>query len=188
MKRTHGAIGMLLVLAMASTAQAATVIFNPADHRTLEGNQILMDLVADFGSTSVLGGTIDLKWDPAVISLDSFTFGPAAADRDQAFDIIDHATSSSLSVGLGNFNGMLLGPGTVLGSLRFDVIGGAGTATSVTLADSQRYAGFFDVTSQPIPVDYGVGSLTVVPLPAAGWLLLSAMGLLALPARRMRAS
>lgn len=175
-----------LAAVLGGAAHAATVSVTPNNLGVLQGGQATFELVADFGSLSVLGGAVDLTWDPAVITFDSFTFDPAMSARDPSFDIVENSSPSSLSVGLGNFSGLTLGPGTVLGSISFNVVGGLGSATQLTLADSQRFAGFFDTAGDPILVDYSDATLTVtaVPLPAAGWLLLGALGLLAWPIRR----
>lgn len=177
-----------LAAVLGGAAHAATVSVTPNNLGVLQGGQATFELVADFGSLSVLGGAVDLTWDPAVITFDSFTFDPAMSARDPSFDIVENSSPSSLSVGLGNFSGLSFGPGTVLGSMSFNVVGGLGSATQLTLADSQRFAGFFDTAGDPILVDYSDATLTVtaVPLPAAGWLLLGALGLLAAPMRRAR--
>src|SRR5262245_55125880 len=107
-------LGLLLLSAM-SVSQAATVSLNPITDSAPAGDQVSYDLIANFGAVPTLGGAIDLVWDPAIITFQSFAFdvGFGAPPRDAGFDIMDLQSSSLFSLGFGNFGGITLNSDTV---------------------------------------------------------------------------
>lgn len=193
-----------LVLALATVlgagaSQAATIALSPTSVEAESGEQFTLNLVHNFGSLLVLAGGTDFTWDPSVLSFKSFSYASDfAALRDPAFDTKptgspnpwDLQSPGLLTIGYGQFNGISLPTDTVIGTLVFEVVGAAGSSTLIALADSLKWANFFDTDSNPIAVEFtgttvDVMDATVVPVPAAAWLLLSgAAGLLAAARRR----
>ncbi len=171
------AIGLALA---ASGAQAATVSLDPASNTGPQGSQVTFNLIANFGSTATIGGATDLTWNPSVLTFQSFAFdsGFGTPPRDAGFDVKDLQSSSLYSVGFGNFGGIALATNTTIGHVTFNLIGNPGSSSAITLSDSVKWAGFYDTTGSPITVNYTgtTAGIAAVPLPAAGWLMLSGLG------------
>lgn len=186
MNRKNVCVGILFALA-AMTAHSATITIAPPVVTTLPDRQLQLDfeILGDFGDTLVAGGTVDVTWSPYLLHgginvrpdlpglashfrvgtfsaqpLELRSFGPDPWGRE--------------TFGFGSLTGMHIPAGTPIAHLRLFALGPDGT-TPISLSDSLRGAGFFDITGAPIDVEY-VGTIATVPLPAAGWLLLSAFG------------
>jgi hypothetical protein len=181
-------VGSGLAIGMCS-AQAATISLEPISGPVPQGGQETFNLVANFGAQSLLGGATDLSWVSSVLTFQSFVFGASLAPpvRDTAFDVIDLQSPSLLSIGFGNLDGISLPSDTVVGTMTFNAVGAPGSSTAISLADSAKWAGFSDINGAPITVNYTgtTANVSAVPLPAAGWLMLSGLGgLLGLQRRR----
>jgi hypothetical protein len=172
-------LGAGLVLGVCS-AQAATIRLVPLSGPVASGGQETFHIVGNFGAQDIIGGATDLTWNPSVLTFQGFSYGPALASpvRDMGFDVHDHQGPGLLSIGFGNFGGISLPTDTVVGTVAFDVVGAPGSSTMIDLADSAKWAGFYDDMGLPITVSYSgvMASVAPVPLPAAGWLMLSGLG------------
>jgi hypothetical protein len=172
--------GITLVLGVCS-AQAATISLVPVSGPVPPGGLETFNLVANFGLQATTGGATDLSWDSSVVTFQSFSFGPSLASpiRDTDNDVIDLQSLGLLSLGFGNLSGISLPDDTVVGTLTFNAVGAPGSGTLISLADSAKWAGYFDAdTFDQIAMTYTgtTASVAAVPLPAAGWLMLSGLG------------
>ena len=161
-------------------AQAATIRLVSLSGPVASGGVETFKLMANFGTQATMGGATDLTWNPSVLTFQGFSYGPALTPlvRDIAFDVHDHQKPGLLSIGFGNFGGISLPADTVVGTVAFDTVGAPGSSTMIDLADSAKWAGFYDDMGLPITVSYSglTASVAPVPLPAAGWLMLSGLG------------
>ena len=155
------------------------------------GDQITFNVTAFFVVVT-LGGAIDITYDPNVLSFAGFSFdsgflGPIA---DPALSVLpeDCFTSGSAGGGCAVGDGELnaLGFGNAFGISGLHTVGtltfnatGLGT-TFITMAmNDEPLGGFFSaVTLGPQDVQFFGAKVTVVPVPAALWLLLGALGML----------
>ena len=195
-KCIRGIVATTGIMFGVGTAQAATISLLPLSGPVPTGGQETFILVADFGTTSVLAGGTDFTWDPSVVTFQSFAFDSVFASlRDPSFDASGSGTdpwdlqaANLVSIGFGNFAGISIPADTVIGTLTFNAVGAPGSSTPISLSDSVKWAGYYDTGSNPISVDYNGTTastgVSAVPLPAAGWLLISGLIGMAGVARR----
>ena len=203
MKSLHQLSVGIVMMAAAAAVNAATISLTPSSAVAQQGGQFTFDLVADFGDAPIFRGATDIHWDPAMLSFSKFTFDSDVDERNFGYAV---PMPSSLSVGVISFSGLSMGPGTVIGSLTFNAIGQPGSTKITLSDDMIGYlAGGFsgisndmfeaagmdkshdsrhdsdnkhDLPFTRLDVDYTSAdvSISAVPLPAAGWLLLTALG------------
>ena len=175
--------GIFCAVAISAT-QAASIEVSPTDNSLNSiGDMFALDLLMDFSDAPTTGGAVDIAWDPAIMQYkDDFAFNAAFTSRDTGFDVIDFQQPGLLSIGFGNFST------AITDTIQIGTLGFTGLAegtTDIDLQDSLKWAGFFDFdTGALIPVAYTGGTATVVPLPAAAWLMMSGLGMLGLSAKR----
>ncbi|MGB5409469.1 MAG: cohesin domain-containing protein [Thiogranum sp.] len=179
----------------AGPATTISLTFAPTDQTIGPGERATVDvLVSDPAGELVAAYDFLVDYDPAVIELDSVTFGvglggPADSFQDVVVDPLGQVNVSELSV-LFDLSGLQDGTSDLLlFSLTFN---SASNGTS-PLAFSENIlgvAGGFlgDTAGLPIALDaLGTGSIAVVPLPASVWLLGSGLlGFLSFSAKRNR--
>lgn len=174
-------------LFVTSSAQAVTVSLDPVSVSTQTGNSLSLDVLADFSSTEIDGGSIDFSFDSALLGYSSFSWDSdfLSLTQDTQIDIQD---SDLVSIIFGtSLSGTLTGDGHTLGSITFDAL--AESTTSINMADSVKWGGFVDSTSDPVAVTYNNATVDIaaVPIPAAVWLFGSGLVGLAGIARRRSA-
>lgn len=198
MNRT-GLIVLLPLLAALPVAQAAVlpaaqVALLPATAEQATGAAFSIEVFLDAADApgdrpGLFGGEIIIDFDPELLAWTGFTpQGPVTLFR--APEVGSAGERQTITLGFENAPEL----GTI-GSFQFIAIGPAGTLATIGLDDADQFFGSFISyvpTQQPFyPLFQGAG-VTVVPVPAAAWLLGSALGLLAcwrrqsLSARRAR--
>lgn len=182
------ATSLVCLLLAAAPATAATLSLLPAASDATPGSTLLLDVVVaglgDAAAPSLAAFDFDIGFDPAVLSLDEVSFGGFLGDMalGEALDV----SFGELAPGLVNVaevsflaGGTLdaLQPdGFVLATLSFTV--GALAGGQTTVVEFAAVAGLADGAAMPLPVDATNGAVvtgTVIPLPAALWLLLPAL-------------
>ena len=167
--------------AQAAVVSAAQVALLPATAEQATGAafsiEVLLDAADAPGSRpGLFGGEIIIDFDPALLAWTGFTpQGPVTLFRAPEVG----SAGGRQTVTLGFENAPELG---IIGSFQFIAIGAAGSIVTVGLEDADPFFGSFISyvpTQQSFyPLFHGA-SLAIVPVPAAGWLLGSALGLLA---------
>lgn len=179
-----------LSVAIGVSAQAASVQLVPTSNTVglQAGDTVSFDIVADFstndsglGSDITLGGGFDVVYDPdafALVSVQSTGIG------DPCIDCNDPDLAPGLLLGwwFSNFNGLT---GGLIGHLEFEVLPTAPASTFLmTRQDPDNlFVSTIDFVTV-LDVEFGAVEVTTVPVPAAVWLLFSAVGVLSGFARR----
>lgn len=173
-----------LLLGMSTLGQAATVSLVPSATDVDNGDVLSLDLVLD--ATGAPGavpgsfhGSVILDYDPGLVSFDDFTFNSPASEL-----AIAPVTDGGSTVTLGFEGAPNVG---VIGTFTFNVLGMDGDVLNFGLNDADDFFGSFAntlPTIQPVFPDFNGASVNVVPIPAAAWLFLSALGLAGTVARR----
>ncbi|MBM4197444.1 MAG: hypothetical protein FJ197_10200 [Gammaproteobacteria bacterium] len=179
----------LAVLGLTSigTANAASIGF---DATTFPNSgtvqlQIILDLVgvqAQGGGAELTfsGGVIFVGFAPSVY-FNTFDTDPTGSTDFSGFG--DPPGSSPFEIYIGAFSG-LGGSSNSLGTLTVSV-SGAGSITMNPSPES-RWGPFINLSDGHAIAGFGYGSATAVPLPAAAWLFLTALGLAGTRARLRR--
>ncbi|MDJ0927292.1 MAG: hypothetical protein QNJ73_06520 [Gammaproteobacteria bacterium] len=176
-------ISVLLMVATGTPATAETVptvALLPASTSVTPGESFTIDLVLDVsdvaGESDLISGEVIVDFDGTLAQFDGF----AVADPVMLFSgpTTGTAGNGNVTVSLGLHNAP---PVSVLGTFSFTAAADAPAGPiDFGLDDAFPFLGSFATeppTNQPIFPDFSNTSVAVVPLPAAGWLLLSALGL-----------
>lgn len=187
--------GLTLSLAMVANANAAHSISLGGPASVLPGETFDVQIIADFPGGLIAGG-LQLLYDPSVVSLLDFQFGPdLAAAPDPGLSCPGAAlcpvdAPGTASIVWGQFLSDLLpvdSTGAVIGVLTMRAADLRGTGASIDLAlqDFSSFtggwfgSGFSDLGGPP---DFNglsiVVDTAVVPLPAAAWLMIGGLGAL----------
>lgn len=169
---------ILALYMMTGQAQAATVSLTPQSPSVALGDQVILQLNMDFGSDDTLGGGFDVFYNHSLISFTSFTFNSGWGDDPGYHRQPDLELDKLNGIAFGNFGG--IGGAHMVGTFVFNTLG-AGPANFTLAENDAPTGGFFSArTFGPQAVTYSGASVNVtsVPLPAAGWLLLSGLGVL----------
>ena len=155
--------------------QAATISLTPLIQNIALGNQVSLQLNMDFSGDPTLGGGVDILYNNSLLSFASFTFDTSLGDDPSFRRQPDIQPNKLNGLAFGNFGG--LGGSRVVGTLVFNTLGAG--PVNLTLAENSFPAGgFYSATTfNPQVVTYtgALVNVTAVPLPAAGWLLLSGL-------------
>lgn len=192
------ALAILLAFGWAN-AQAMVVSFDPQDSPAPGAPEIrfnetvTLDVVAsnfmdvspvDGGRTD--GGGINISFDPSIVQAVSFMlsniwdFPPGNSNG-----TIDNNAGTISDITFTAFSTRPTTPGFTIGTLTLMTLEQRGTF-GLELTESLAIGGFA-LDGERIEVDFVNGSIAVVPIPAAVWMFVSAVGLLGAAARRRRA-
>ncbi|MCP3877188.1 MAG: hypothetical protein GY701_02160 [Sulfitobacter sp.] len=150
------------------------------------GETFTLDIVAGFfapdhpdGTANVLvGGSVSVDWDPAVLRLDAVEVNPEIRDFDFSNGTIDQVNGFVDNIGFGTFGNKANNMFTVA-TLSFEAAGAGVSALLLTDPDTTQFRWASTVDFGNVTPIHTNGSVTVVPIPAAGYLMFSALLLLA---------
>ncbi len=166
-----------------SHAASVNVGFSPTLNNVVGLNQVFtIDIIGTYnanGSEGLLGGALDLAFNPAVLKVNSVVLG-VPTDVDSSTGTIDNNAGTVETIGFATFS-------PVTGSFTFATIEfeslGVG-ASALTLSDPlDLIFGWANGNGEAVAVVPSEGTVNVAaptPLPAAAWLLISGLGLLGL--------
>ena len=183
---------MVLFGVMTFNAQAASIWLDPATNVDINSGEVATYQIwadaADVGG--FLAGGLDLFYNSTVLTFnDDFAFD-AGFPTDPAFSrtgdncFTNPATPGCSVLGeingiaFGNFVGLSADGPTLVGSLSFSGLDLGVSPLTMTDNDFPAGAWFATDGSGPLVVDYGTGQVTVVPVPAAAWLMTGGLGML----------
>jgi len=195
MKHWHTRILGTVVLALLGTAAHASAVgpdglvsLTPQFPQVVNGDLLGIDLSLNAPdspgfSPGSFHGIVVLEYDPAVVMFDSFEFtnpaealGPVTTSTHGAGATVEVAFQNAFDVG-------------DIGTFFFNVNGMDGDVIDLSIRDGDDFFGSFTntvPTIQPIYPNFQGTTVNVVPIPAAVWLFISALGLAAGVARRRR--
>jgi hypothetical protein len=165
-----GIVSLLALPAMAATISlvpssatvsagdsfTVTLVLDAADARGNQPGEFRGKILVDFGSSA---------------AYNSFTYdAPAVSFGAETVNAEDVALGFDLANGVG-----------VIGSFSFTATGNAGDIISLNIEDAVPFIGSFfntDPTVTAFTPDFIGASVTVIPVPAAAWLMIGALGAL----------
>jgi len=160
--------------AYAEVIQVNTVKFSqPNVLNVNEGDSLTVDLIGTDFSAGPDGVAFSLAWDAAVLSYVGTTVANPPWDT---FVVNDDSNLTGIVdfVFLGKSLGDA-GANFAIASFTFNVVGGAGSTTSLTLSNDPFNVGFVAPGGVPLNVNYVNSQVQVVPVPAAAWLFVSGL-------------
>lgn len=167
----------------AAVAEANTVQFTQSNFDVAPGETFTVDLVGTDFLSGPDGAAFALSWDPAVLSYVSTTVAnppwdiPSVSDGTAAAGNIEYVFLSKTAGDAGSdFS---------LASFTFQVLGGAGATSPLSLSNDPYDVGFVAPGGQSLTVSYVNSDVHVVPVPAAIWLFGSALAGMGLVRRRI---
>ncbi len=189
----------LSALAFGGAANAAIISIDPFAQFATEGDEISISISVAFDEATV-GGAFDLFYDATRLEFVSFEFDSDFINTiaDPAFTVLpdncfaDGAAISGCNVGDGELNAIGFGNFAGIEGIHVDiativfVATGSGTADIGLGVNDSPFEGFFSaLTGNEIDVVYNSAQVFIqaVPVPAALWMLFSALGLTGLMRR-----
>jgi hypothetical protein len=191
MNRCHRPLGLLILLLAVVGGPAGAAIITPPQGRlwldpeadptpisvaTGESFDVIVRLDATGAPGAIpglYGGQFVIDFDPAQLRYDAFSLAPGISFFSAP------ATGSAggrQTVTIGFDNGT--GNGAAIGTFRFTALGAPGSLATIGLADADDFFGTFISyvpSYQPFYPAFDGTQVNIVPLPAAGWLLVSAI-------------
>lgn len=162
---------LLVLLFMTIPTNASTITVNPLDSEQGLGAFSLDIVGSGFteGAGGSVGGGLDVSWDPSILTLDSVnrTFPIVGSYYVNAY-VINNTAGTLTSLSVSNFTGTS-STAFDIAQLNFTAIGLGLSSIDLTVSLSDVWADYFagSITA-PLDVD---GSVNVVPIPGALWLL-----------------
>ncbi len=187
-----------LALGLFSQVSHANVIsISPTTSTVGIGQEFTLDITMEFLQETV-GGAFDLIYDTNIFDVVSFAYDSSFSINviDPAFTLIPENCESDGSIiggcsvgdaelnaiGFGNFDGII--GNHVIGQLTL-VATQAGLGTVGLASSDSPFGGFISAAdASEMTVVYNGASVLVVPVPAAIWLMLSALGMVGALRRR----
>ena len=174
--RSSAACISLALLAITGV-QAATVILTPSSSTVTPGDSLTINVSGSDFEVPTGGATLGVEFNLSILSLDSVTLSASSPFDDVSFNRGEVSVLAFSDVS-GDFAAF---------DMHFTALEQGTTAVSLIDEVTTQLA-WFDANAEPIPgIVYepaGGAAVNVVPLPAAMWTMLSALGLLGLTARR----
>jgi hypothetical protein len=192
-KKLASVLAAAALLGTSYGAEAHVISLDPIIQKVSLGDTFEVDINMAF-SEATLGGAFDLFYDPAHVEFVSFSFDDFFYNNvsDPAFD---HAPDNCFTdgapfggcdvgdpelnaIGFGNFDG--ISGSYLVGTIVFRAVG-AGASDLTMAVNDAPFEGFFSAeTGLPMDVLYNSAKVDInaVPVPAAAWLLTTALGLL----------
>ena len=179
-------LGVLALLG-SSASMAATVTMTASSLVVLPGQNFTITISADVPNT--FAGTMDMAFDPTKVAFVQSGTGVLAGVGIGPWIFIKNspasATPTPINVEQPNSTGP--NPGVYqIAVLTFTALAGPGGAAGIVINDDGGVtSGWFDDTDfEYIPASYNQANVQIVPVPAAAWLFVSALGGLAALKRR----
>ena len=166
--------------ALAWQANAASVSLVPASTEVDPGAAFAVALELDAadapgGRPASISGLVAITYDVSQVQYDGFDFG-APPDELEAPQVTVDGSIATLTLGFLN------APESVtIGTINFTALAAPNDIITFGLADGDDFFGSFAnefPSNQPFTPDFNGTQVSVVPLPASAWLMLSGLGLL----------
>jgi hypothetical protein len=165
--------GALLVVGYSLSAQAATVAISPSPTVVNIGDTFSLDLVGLGFDTNLDGGGLNFAFDPTVLSVNSVVINLLEWDTNQD-GVINNGAGTVSDIWFNNTSLATRTGNLLFASIEFTAIG-LGVSSGIALSESAGNPfGTGGALYVPLVFDQS-GQVTVVPLPAAAWLLGSAL-------------
>lgn len=169
-----------------AAAQSASISLTPANQNVALGDAVTVQLTMDFSEDATLGGGVDVFYDASILQFVSFVFD-AGLGGDPSFERNPDELAGELNgIGFGHFEG-LSGP-SLVGTFTFNTLK-TGVVNFLLSANDFPAGDFISATTfeaQTVSFSGTTVNVSVVPLPAAAWLLMSGLGLFAFSAGARR--
>jgi hypothetical protein len=173
MNRFTSTIAAWSLAALAGHASAANdVVLTPAASTLDIGAQVQLQLRGQSFADLILGGGLNLQWDPAVLAFDGGTIDPAAWEFARNLGQLDAAAGTLTGMFFASFAG---NTGSFpIATLTFKALQPGTTPIALSLFTDQPFA---NSLGQVVGVNLANASVSVVPEPAP-WVLLALAGAL----------
>ncbi len=184
-------LSLLLILsALPAGAATVDVTFGPQTSGPFAvGETFTLDIVASFYEddagtliNQLNGGSVSVAWNPGILLLDEVNVNTDITAFGSSDGAIDQVNGSVDTIGFAtNINA---DNEFIIATLSFTAVGAGTSDLILTDPNSNLYVWSSTVNLDDVTPNFTNGTATVVPIPAAGYLMLS--GLLLLASRRSR--
>jgi hypothetical protein len=180
----HKLVAFTLLMLGCTMAHAATVYLDPLTQSALIGNTLSVALKGQDFTQTIEGGGVNLRFNPAVLQLNSvavdtttWEFFTTPGTINNAAGTLTDLTFSSFAGRSGSFS---------IAQIIFQVTGLGTSPLTLTESQLNPFSSGGALLNPPVVFIPATIQVTAVPIPAAIWLLLSAMGGLFYVGKRKR--